>query len=708
MSNLNCCIDRVTVDKKKVKIEGWVYKEGYGVPDIKIDGINNFEIKMINRQDVCNNFNGDEKALKSGFFIECEYRKKLSLIFTSSNGQVESKEIDVKAMLCGDSYGKKIKKALKMINSNNVKKVIREVKKNGVKQTYYKSKYKIKDSVTQEITYDEWFRKYKPTEKELEEQRNFKFEYNPKISILIPTYNTKTEFLSKVINSILNQTYSNWELCIADGASTSKETLDMLEDYSKKDDRIKVKYLSKNYMISGNTNEAIKMVTGDFIGLLDHDDLITEDALYEYVKVLNSDRNVEFIYCDEDKIDETEAEYFDPHFKPDFSPDTLRSCNYICHFSVFSKELLKKVGYFNSEFDGSQDYDMILRLTEKAKKVAHIPKVLYHWRVHSGSTAGGMDAKSYAIEAGRRAIEAHIKRIGEKGKVIHGRFNGCYKVEFDILNHDKISIIIPNKDEVNTLKTCINSILNKTTYDNYEIVIVENNSVTDEIFKYYDEISKNSKIKVVKWEKEFNYSAINNFGVKQSNGKYLVFLNNDVEILTENWLQELLMHAQRKETAAVGGKLYYKDDTIQHFGILLGIGGTAEHLGKGLGRYDGGHMGRLFMKIDVSAVTGACLMVKRELFDLVNGFNEELAVAYNDVDLCMKFREKGYLNMVTPYAELYHYESKTRGLDNNEEKMERLYKEMKIFSNKWGENLVDPYYNINFSSKQGNFKLAEK
>ncbi len=707
MSNLHCCIDRVTVDKNKVKIEGWVYKEGYGVPEVKVSEVNNFQVKMVNRQDVCNNFNGEENALKSGFSIECDYKKKLVLTFIS-NDEVETRTVDVKELTNKNSYSKKMKKALKMINSNNIKKVFREIKKNGIKQTYYKSKYKLKDSVMQEVSYDEWFRKSKPTDKELEEQRNFKFEYNPKISILIPTYNTKPEFLSKVIDSIINQTYSNWELCIADGASTSKETLDMLKDYSEKDNRIKVKYLSENYMISGNTNEAIKMVTGDFVGLLDHDDLITEDALYEYVRVINEDRDIEFIYCDEDKIDETEAEYFDPHFKPDFSPDTLRSCNYICHFSVFSKALLDKVGYFNSEFDGSQDYDMILRLTEKAKKVAHIPKVLYHWRVHSGSTAGGMDAKSYAIEAGRRAIDAHLQRIGEKGKAIHGRFNGCYKVEFDIVSNDKISIIIPNKDEVNTLKTCINSILNKTTYDNYEIVIVENNSTTEEIFKYYDELSNNPKIKVVKWEREFNYSAINNFGVKNSDGKYIVLLNNDVEIITENWLQELLMHAQRKETGAVGGKLYYKDDTIQHYGVLLGVGGTAEHLGKGLGRHDGGHMGRLFMKINVSAVTGACLMIKRELFDLVGGLNEDLAVAYNDIDLCMKVREKGYLNVVTPYAELYHYESKTRGLEDNEEKIKRLYKEMELFESMWGKDLIDPYYNINFSSKQGNFKLIEK
>lgn len=705
MSKLECCIDKVLIKDNVVIIQGWAYKNSIEELSISIEGTDDFHKTIIKRKDVFDKFNGEEAAMNAGFSISTPYSKKILLIAKSGDSKSQI-EINPKAWIKKENQGSSISKALKMINSNNIKKIIREIKYNGIKATYHKSKYKINARVNESVSYDKWSRKLLPTAEQLASERNHVFEYNPKISIIIPTFNTKIVFLEEVIDSVINQSYTNWELCIADGASSNQDTIKRLKEYEQQDKRIRVNYLAENYMISGNSNEALKLVTGEYVGLLDHDDLLTENALYEYVKILNEDRDVEFLYSDEDKIDEKGQEYFDPHFKQDWAPDTFRSCNYICHFSVFSKSLLDMVGNFNHEFDGSQDYDIILRLTEKSKKIAHIPKVLYHWRVHRDSTAGGIGAKEYCIDAGRRALAAHLDRIGEKGNVVNGAFGGCYKVNYNIDIEKKVSIIIPNKDETGTLKTCINSILKKTRYKNYEIIVVENNSKDRSIFDYYKELELHSNIKVVIWEREFNYSAINNFGIENSDGEFILLLNNDVEIISEGWIEEMLMHAQRPEVGAVGAKLYYNDDTIQHYGIVLGVGGVAEHLGKGLGRYDGGHMGRLFMKLNVSAVTGACLMIKRSLFNELGRLNEELAVAYNDVDLCMRAREKGYLNVVTPYAELYHYESKSRGLENNEEKINRLENEMNLFNSIWGENIEDPYYNINFSKQRADFKLS--
>lgn len=705
MNKLDYCIDRVKVRDGEVFIDGWAYQEGENKVDIIIDGVEEFDRDLVRRDDLYRKYQ-NEVAIDAGFQLKFKYKKKVTIVMSAGSSK-EKVDIDVKEMSSVNKPESKIKKTLRMINTTNIKKGLREIRKSGIKNTYHKMRSKIKTAVVLEINYDNWYRSMLPSQSELQEQRNTKFEYNPLISIVVPTYNTKVEFLKAMIDSVINQTYSNWELCIADGASNNEDTIKTLKEYQQKDKRIKVRYLEENYMISGNTNEGIKMVTGDYVALLDHDDLLTEDALYQYIKVLNNDREVDFMYSDEDKIDEKELEFFGPHFKQDWAPDTLRSYNYITHFSVFSKELLDKVGYFNSEFDGSQDFDMILRLTEKAKKVIHIPKILYHWRVHNGSTAAGIDVKPYALEAGRRAIEEHLKRIGESGIVKRGNFSGCYKVEFDIINNPKISIIIPNKDEVSTLKKCINSVITKSTYKNYEIIIVENNSTKQETFEYYKKLEKEENIKVIKWDGNFNYSAINNFGVQNCNGEYILLLNNDTQVIKENWLEELLMHCQKKDVGIVGGKLYYPDDTIQHAGIVIGVNGVADHIGKGFGRYENGHMGRLLIKQNVSAVTGACLMIRRDVFEEVEGLNEEFAVAFNDIDLCMRVREKGYRIVFNPYVELYHYESKSRGFENTPEKLERFNKEIELFYSIWGRNYIDEYYNINFSKKLANYALNE-
>lgn len=686
-----------------MSIIGWAYAEGVGKVDIEMKNTNVIDLQIIERMDICKIYS-DEKAIKCGFKIILERTNKVVMLFKADN-QCEIYNLNVQNFLKGNNVSR-LKVIIRLVNLENAKKFLKNLKENGVSQSISKIRRKVKKAnVDIGINYDEWFKKNKLTDEELEIQREYEFIYKPKISVIIPTYNTKVNFLKDVIESVRNQTYSNWELCIADGASIDEDTIKTLKEYEKIDKRIRVKYLKENYMISGNTNKALELVTGEYIALLDHDDLITDNALFEYVKVLNQDNTVDFMYSDEDKIDQDGKEFFDPSFKPDWSRDTFRSTNYICHFTIFSKKLLDEVGYFNHEFDGSQDYEMFLRLTEKCNKITHIPKILYHWRVHKDSTAGGMGAKDYCIDAGKRALTAHLERCGEEGIVKNGKFPGCYKIEYIIKEEKKVSIIIPNKDELDMLKVCIESIFNKTTYKNYEILIVENNSTSEEIFQYYKELTLKDNIKVITWEKEFNYSAINNYGVKSSNGEFIVLLNNDVEIISENWIEEMIMHAQRKEIGTVGAALYYKDDTIQHQGVLLGIGGVAEHLGKGLLRGEPGNMGRMFMILNVTAVTGACLMMRKELFNVLGGLNEDLGVAYNDVDLCLKAREKGYLNLVTPYAELYHYESKSRGLDISEEKINRLKKETEIFNSIWGVNKTDNYYNVNFSKQSGNFKL---
>jgi O-antigen biosynthesis protein len=547
------------------------------------------------------------------------------------------------------------------------------------------------------VDYDNWIKLHLPGIKEIEEQKQVSFKYAPKISIAVPTYNTPENYLVDMIESVRTQSYSNWELCIADGNSSEDRVREIVSNYAKLDERIKFTFLKENLGISGNSNESLKIATGDYIGLLDHDDLLTPNALYEVVKLINELNLPEAIYSDEDKIDEHGKTHFEPHFKPDYSPDTLRSYNYITHFFVFKKALLLEVGNFRSEFDGSQDYDLILRITEKANKVGHIPKILYHWRAHRNSAAGNVSAKTYAYVAGRKAIKSHIDRMGLKGQVKDGLFIGSYKVNYDIKDKPKVSIIIPNKDEKSTLEKCIKSIINKSTYTNYEIIIVENNSSSSSIFDYYKELELNKKIKVVYWDKEFNYSAINNFGVKYAAGNYILFLNNDVEVITLDWIEEMLMFCQRDEVGAVGAKLYYPDDTIQHAGAIIGMCGVAGHFHKYFNRIDAGYVGRLKVVQNLSSVTAACMMVKKDLFLSIGGFNEDFKVAFNDIDLCLEIRKRQKLIIMNPYVELYHYESKSRGLDDTEEKINRFNGEIARFEKKWGMWLDDPYYNVNLS-----------
>ena len=559
----------------------------------------------------------------------------------------------------------------------------------------------------EEIPYGPWYEAYAPDQTVLDKQRKKKFVYAPLISVVVPAYRTPQLFLKQMIDSLIAQTYENWELCIANGSPEEESMRKTLEEYSSKDSRIRWMDLNENKGIAENTNAAFSMAKGEFVGLLDHDDLLSPNTLYEIVNALNEHEQADAVYTDEDKVTAELDEHFQPHLKPDFNIDLLRSNNYICHFFVVRRQLVEEVGGFRREFDGAQDYDFIFRCVEKAREVVHVPEILYHWRTHKASTADNPASKMYAFEAGRRAIEPILRRTGVKGTVSHTADLGFYRVKYPVQGHPLVSIIIPNKDEKETLENCLESIRKNTLYDNYEIIIVENNSTTDEIFEYYKKISADPRIHLICWKKEFNYSAINNFGVKNARGEYLLFLNNDVTVITEDWLGEMLGVCQRREVGAVGVKLLYPDNTIQHAGCVVGIGGIAGHMFVDMPAERTGYLHKASILQDMSAVTAACMMMKRSAFDKAGGFTEQLAVAFNDVDLCLKAGKAGYLVVYDPYVKLYHMESKTRGAEDDDAKIRRFQREIEYMRSNWIGILKngDPNYNKNLSLTKWNYSL---
>lgn len=593
-------------------------------------------------------------------------------------------------------------KVLKKVSPYSIKKGILYLRHYGPKEFWVKLTERFQ---ADDVDYEQWYENHKALPEELEKQKNEKWKRKPLISIVVPVYNTPQVFLRQMIESVQNQSYSEWELCIGNASPENKEMKKILEEY-KKDARIKEVEIPENKGISQNTNRAMEIASGEWIGLLDHDDLLAPNALYEIAKAVNEHPDAEVIYTDEDKVTTDLKEHFQPHLKPDFNLDLLRSNNYICHFFVASRDLIKRVGGFRPEFNGAQDYDLILRCTEQAKQIVHIPKILYHWRVHKASTADNPASKMYAFDAGKRAIEEHLVRCRTKGTVQHTKDLGFYRVKYEICGEPLVSIIIPNKDQSEALKKCLDSIREKTSYRNYEIIIVENNSEEPETFAFYKKIA-GEKIKVVTWEGEFNYSAINNFGVRHARGDYLLLLNNDVEIINGDWLTEMLSHCQRKEVGIVGAKLYYPDNTIQHAGIIIGIGGVAGSVFVGLPRAFSGYLHKASIQLDLSAVTAACMLVKRSVFEQVGGLEEKLKVAFNDVDFCLRVREKGYLVVYDPYAELYHYESKTRGAEDTKEKIRRFQTEIEYMRSHWIGLLKkgDPYYNCNLSLTKWDYSL---
>jgi len=558
--------------------------------------------------------------------------------------------------------------------------------------------------------YAKWIALNEPSLSAIEDQRTAAndFGYKPLISLVMPVWNTPKEILDQTISSALRQTYQNWELCIVD-ANSDPDTRQGLSAWSKVDGRLKIRFLDENKGIAENSNEALTLADGEFVGFLDHDDLLAPFSLFEVVQRFQLDRDLDVIYSDEDKINEGGIR-FDPFFKPDFSPDFLRSVNYIAHFLVIRKALGDQMGWFREGYDGAQDYDLLLRVIEKARSVVHVPKILYHWRAWTASTASGADAKPYANTSGRKALQEHLNRIGLPAWVENGFDSTFYRTHYHLSSTPLLSIIIPSHENAADLKGCIDSILQKTTYPNFEIVIVENGSNQPETYKLYEKLIQDSKISILKWEEPFNFSRLNNWAARRVNGEVLLFLNNDTQVISGEWLEEMLQLAIRPGVGAVGAKLYYPDERIQHAGVIVGVGGVAGHSHKYFSRNDPGYFGHLISVHNVSAVTAACMMVRKQVFQEVHGFDENYILAFGDIDLCLRILQKGYLNVWTPYAELYHHESKTRGVEDSEIKQKRFAREVDQFKLRWNDFLQngDPFYNPNLTLDNEDYNIEPR
>lgn len=570
----------------------------------------------------------------------------------------------------------------------------RYLKRNGFSYTWLKVKTKLRDSrrnakASKRPLY---------TKAELKAQCGDVFSKNIKISILVPLYNTPEQFLREMIRSVLDQTYGNWELCLADGSDDGHSDVGCIcLEYAAKDQRIRYKKLETNRGISGNTNACIEMSTGDYIALFDHDDLLHPAALHDVMQAI-CEKNADFVYTDETTFQGSVDNAFHTHFKPDYSPDSLRSHNYICHFSVFSRSLLERIGgFFRPEFDGSQDYDIILRLTEQAENVVHIPKILYYWRSHSGSVASGASAKPYVLDAGKRALSQHLERMGYPGQVTHGEIPTTFRIIYEIKKKPLVSILIPNRDGISALKNCVDSIRDKTSYPNWEILVIGSHDADNETAAFYAELQRDVRIRVVNWDRVWNASSVRNYGEKYANGEYILLLDSDTEIITPDWVEQMLMFAQREDVGAVGAMLYYPDDTVQHGGMIVGAGIAAEFSHRNYPRNHYGYMGRMTVAQNVSAVTGACMLLRRKVWKEIGGLEEVFGSAFGDLDLCMRIRKAGYWIVWTPFAELYHYEAKSLDQETNPKSNRYLIRDARLFQKRWAKELAqgDPFYNPN-------------
>ncbi len=580
------------------------------------------------------------------------------------------------------------------------------------------------------VDYMTWYRKHMPNQEDLrtEIERSKEFSYRPLVSILVPLYRTSSDFLTALIDSLQKQTYENWELCLADGSgdhAAGQKIKNVVLSYEK-DNRIHYQDLNENRGIAGNTNAALAMASGEWVVLCDHDDFLAENALYECVKLLNQAENPErsdisMIYTDEDKTDKEGKQFYYPHMKPDFNLDLLRSINYICHMLMVRRELADSVGGFRDDYDGAQDYDFILRCLEEVLKknpklgmaglsaaVKHVAMPLYHWRIHEVSTAGDLDSKDYAHKAGLLALNDHYRRSGIKAEAVSGETGAFYKTVYHISEEPMISILIPNKDHVEELKGCLESIAMQD-YGNYEILIIENNSTDKKTFAYYRSLKQDPHVRLLRWKAEFDYAAVNNYGAERAKGTYLLFLNNDTRMLDKDCLRQLLSFCQREEIGAVGARLYYPNGALQHAGVFVGYEGRAGHLFSTMKEEDGVYFDRSRMAQDFSAVTAACMMVSAELFRRLRGFDPHLKIALNDIDLCLRIREAGYLVAYDPEAKLCHNESMSRSLDILPKEQERFEQEVKFFQDRWFKILKngDPYYNRNLTLKKADCSLRE-
>ena len=681
--NMRIIVDESILIKGNVYIRGWyLSKEPVKVEVTTVKGIQiPFKERVVPREDVEKGYFEVDKTYIKGFELECEKNDTDTFLLKAKAGKIKKKIV---CKLKGETKEKHILKKLIEKADTSVRRVNYYLKENGwkgsIKKGYSSLFYASED-------YHNFRHCFEPMRSDISLQKERKFQYTPKFSFLVEVSQIKQRHIKKGIESILAQTYENWELCIfiqQDLPYLRKQ----IQAYAVQDKRIRI--IEDTYSING-----------EYLVFLSEMDILTPYALYECTEAVNRNREYEMLYADEDHVTMNGKIYFQPHFKSDFNIDLLCSTNYISNFLILSKTLYERTGALKKE----QEYDFVLRCAEKAKAVCHIPKVLSHRRTNRRIEAKQVSKNDLA------AVQAHYDRIGVKAKVSADAKHNTIKTEYLLETEPLVSIIIPNKDHIQDLKKCIQSLDEKSTYHNYEYVIVENNSELEETFAYYEQLKKeNPKVKIVTWEREFNYSLINNYGVQYAKGEYLLFLNNDIEFISPDCIREMLGQCMREDVGIVGAKLYYPDKTIQHGGVVIGIGGAAGHIFTGLGEEDEGYFSRAVCAQNLSAVTAACMLVKRKAYEEVGGFEEEFQVAFNDIDFCLKVREKGYLVVYNPYASLFHYESKSRGLEDTQEKMERFHGEVSKFISKWEVVLEkgDPYYNPNLSLIDGNFNLKFK
>lgn len=686
------CFDSIFVKNGKIFATGWAVSSvteneiEITVTDEKKEPVDAI-VTWAARPDVGLAKYGDPKAGHVGIFLEIPFRGQhlVTVHFKEKNAQgnvITEQSLPLNPALIAARKFLKESKAQYV----STKKSLIWLKKKLTRKEY--------------ADYDTWLRIMRVSRQELFAQRKTKFSYAPKFSVVVPLYHTPAKFLKDLVRSMMYQSYANWEMCLVNASPEDVHLTSLLENWAMRDKRIRVIRLEKNLGIAQNTNAGIAASTGEFIAFLDHDDFLEPDALFCYADALNKDKTIDVFYSDEDKTDEYAAHYFYPHFKSDFNIDLLHANNYMCHFLAVRKSLVDTVGGLNEKFDGAQDYDFVLRLTENTQKIYHCPRILYHWRCSNQSTAANQGNKMYAIHAGKEALNAHYKRIGWNARAQEGAVDGWYQTKFTLKEEPLVSILIPNKDHTDDLDVCLNSFFERADYQNYEFIIIENNSVLPETFAYYEKIEKeHDNVKVVYWEAGFNYSTINNFGFKFAKGDYIMLLNNDVELITPDIFQSMLGFCIRPEVGIVGAKLLYNDHTVQHAGVLVGAGGLADHVFKGIHEDDPGYMGRAISSQDVSAVTAACLLVKRSVYEEVGGLEDEFQVAFNDVDFCLKVRKAGYLIVYDADVKLFHYESKSRGMEDTTERFIRFGNEMMLLNSKWDilSTFVDPYYNPNLS-----------
>lgn len=692
-------VDEFVLDDRGISVSGWcIAREDYSICLKDASGaVISGKIMDRRRTDV-------EQA-----YPECKKEWIQGYLFTSKERIKGKVTVEVYCDGVKEIVQHSFRQALPM-------KIGKSIKEQGWKIKVYYQQFGLKQTVRRALeklggkevrTYEAFRRRYFPDKKELNRQRKEQFVYEPLFSIVVPLYKTPLPYLEDLIRSIQAQTYGKWELYLSDGSGKESSLKEVLRNYARKEKRIHIIENDCRLNISDNTNRALEQADGDYVVFVDHDDTLAPDALYECVKVLNREPDAEVIYTDSDKLSENGKRYSEPCFKPDFNLDLLRCQNYICHLTVIQKRFLDKVGYLNSDYSGVQDYDHILRCMERTNRIVHIPKILYHWRMCPGSVAVDTDNKPYTYELFQKILREHYERMGIQAEV-KAVFPGVVRTVYQLPYEPLVSVIIANKDHRDDLMRCVESLEQESEYKNLEILIVENNSVSEEIFAYYDQVQRQyDNVRVLRYEKEFNYADIQNYAAVRAKGDYLLLLNNDTWLERPESIREMLGYCMRDEVGIVGAKLLYPDDTIQHAGVIVGLGGVADHAFTGMDKDEPGYCCRALCAQEYSAVTAACLMVKKSVYNAVGGMDVELKVAFNDVDFCLRVKEAGHKIIYNPFAVWYHDESKTRGAEDTPEKIERFRGEIEYFQRRWADFLYkgDPAYNPNLALDRHDFAL---